>query len=75
MNPDIDFRDYQRTDLPACVSIAVEAFPLIPSRIAREEASKVTKIQIDGCHAVSNYHELAIVDREVAGLHISTSAG
>jgi GNAT superfamily N-acetyltransferase len=68
MNPDIDFRDYRRTDLPACVSIAVEAFPLIPSRIAREEARKVMKTQIDSCYVISNHYELAIVDGEVAGL-------
>jgi ribosomal protein S18 acetylase RimI-like enzyme len=68
MNPDIDFRHYRRTDLPACAGIAVEAFPLIPSRFIGEEPSKVMKIQIDSCHAVSNYHELAIVDGEVAGL-------
>jgi ribosomal protein S18 acetylase RimI-like enzyme len=68
MNPDIDFRHYRRTDLSACASIAVEAFPLIPSRLVGEEASKVMKIQIDSCHVVSNYHELAIVDGEVAGL-------
>jgi ribosomal protein S18 acetylase RimI-like enzyme len=68
MNPVIDFRHYRRTDLPACASIAVEAFPLIPSRFTGEEASKVMKIQIDSCHAVSNYYELAIVDEKVAGL-------
>jgi ribosomal protein S18 acetylase RimI-like enzyme len=46
----------------------VEAFPLILSRIAREEARKVMKTQIDSCYVISNHYELAVVDGEVAGL-------
>ena len=68
MNPGISFRCYRRTDLPVCASIAAEVFPLVTSRFGGEEVSKMMKGQIDSCHAVSNYHELAIADGEVAGL-------
>ena len=68
MNPSISFRCCQRTDLPVCASIAVEAFPLNTSRFTGEEASKFMQAQIDGCYAISNYYELAIADGEVAGL-------
>lgn len=68
MNPGISFRCCQRIDLPVCASIAAEAFPLKTSRFTEEEASKFMQAQIDGCHAISNHHELAIADGEVAGL-------
>jgi len=68
MNPEVSFRAYQEADLSVCAGIGVEVFPLVTSRFTGKEASKVMKGQIDSCHAVSNYRELAIADRAVAGL-------
>ena len=68
MNPDIDFRPYRTTDLPVCASIGVEVFPLAISRFTGEEVGKVMKANIESCYAISNYHELAIMDKQIAGL-------
>jgi len=68
MSPDISFRRCRRTDLVVCASVAVEAFPFRSSRFDGEETSKFMQAQIDGCHAISNYHELAIVGGKVTGL-------
>lgn len=68
MNPEIVFWSYRRTDLPVCTNIAVEVFPLVSNRFTMENTSRLMKILIDGCHAVSNYHELAIADGKVVGL-------
>jgi len=68
INPEIVFRSYRRKDLPVCTNIAIEVFPLVSNRFTRENASRLMKILIDGCHAVSNYHELAIADGKVVGL-------
>ena len=68
MNPEVRFRHYQEPDLSVCAGIGVEVFPLVTSRFTGKEVSKVMKGQIDSCHAVSNYCELAIADGEVAGL-------
>jgi len=68
MNSEIAFRPYRRMDLPVCTSIAVEVFPLVTNRFTREETSRLLEILIGGCHAVSNYHELAIADGKVVGL-------
>jgi ribosomal protein S18 acetylase RimI-like enzyme len=68
MNPNISFRCCQRTDLPVCANIAAEAFPLQTSRFGREDAKKLMTGGIAACHALSNYHELAIADGKVAGL-------
>jgi ribosomal protein S18 acetylase RimI-like enzyme len=68
MSPEIGFRHYRRADLPACASICRDAFPLATNRFPGEATGKVIHGQIDGSHAVSNYHELATADGEVAGL-------
>lgn len=68
MSPTTAFRHYRRTDLPVCAGIAAEAFPLQASRFAGEEASRFMRAQIDACHAVANYHEVAVTGTEVAGL-------
>lgn len=68
MNPHVSFRHYQRTDLSACGRIAAEVFPLLAGRSAGEDITKVMKSQIDSSYAISNYHELAVADGEVAGL-------
>jgi len=68
MNSSIGFRCCQRTDLAVCASIATEAFPLKISRSTGEEASGFMQFQIDGCHAISNYRELAVAGGEIAGL-------
>jgi len=68
MNPEIVIRSYRRTDLPVCTDITVEVFPLVSNRFSREDTSMLMKILIDGCHAVSNYHELAIADGKAVGL-------
>ncbi|TET57493.1 MAG: N-acetyltransferase [Dehalococcoidia bacterium] len=68
MNPEVSFRAYQEADLSVCAGIGVEVFPLVTSRFSGKEVSKVMKGQVDGCHVVSNYRELAIADGEVAGL-------
>jgi ribosomal protein S18 acetylase RimI-like enzyme len=68
INPEIVFRPYRRTDLLACTSIAVEVFSLVSSRFTREDTSRLMKILIDGCHVISNYHELAVADGKVVGL-------
>lgn len=68
MNPSISFRCCQRTDLPVCANIAAEAFPLQTSGFGREDANKLMTGGIEACHALSNYHELAIADGKVAGL-------
>ena len=67
MNREVRFRAYHDADLSVCADIGVDAFPLVTSRFAGEEVSKVMRGQVDSCHAVSNYGELAIADREVAG--------
>ncbi len=68
MNPEVSFRAYQEADLSVCAGIGVEVFPLVTSRFSGKEVSKVMKGQVDGCHVVSNYRELAIADGEIAGL-------
>ena len=68
MNREVRFRAYQEADLSVCAGIGVEVFPLVTSRFSGKEVSKVMKGQVDGCHVVSNYRELAIADGEVAGL-------
>lgn len=67
MNREVRFRAYHDADLSVCADIGIDAFPLVTSRFAGEEVSKVMRGQIDSCHAISNYGELAIADREVAG--------
>lgn len=64
----VRFRRYQGSDLSACAGIGVDVFPLVTSRFTGNAAAKVMSGQIDSCHAVSNYAELAIADGEVAGL-------
>ncbi len=68
MSHDIGFRHYLRTDLAACARLCREAFPLVPSKFAGRDIGKVMSGQIDGSRVSSNYYELAVVDREVAGL-------
>jgi len=68
MKPDIDFRPYRTTDLPVCASIGVVVFPLAISRFTGEEVGKVMKAHVESCYAISNYHELAIMDGQIAGL-------
>lgn len=68
MSHDIEFRPYLRTDLPACADLCNEAFPLVSGRFAGQDVGKVMSGQVDGSRVSSNYQELAIVDREVAGL-------
>ncbi len=68
MNREARFRTYQEADLSVCAGIGVGVFPLVTSRFSGKEVSKVMKGQVDSCHAVSNYRELAIADGEVAGL-------
>ena len=58
MNPDINFRPYQKTDLPVCVSIGVEVIPLQPGRFARKEASKFMQAQIDNAPFCLLYSEI-----------------
>jgi len=68
MDREIEFRSYYEPDLSLCAGIGVQVFPVVTGGFAGKEISQVMEGQVDSCHAVCNYHELAVVDGAVVGL-------